>query len=335
VAHLTPQDAAREWKSGSLRPVYLLTGGDSALKSTAVDYLKKSANAGDLDLSEFSGTEEAQASEIVSACSTLPMLSVRRLVVVRALKLGLRGRKLLADYLGNPAGTTVLVLLSPETAKKETLSAAAARSGAVVEFGPLKPAEAADRLRREASRAGFEISAEAAAFVVEEAGCDWGILRGEIEKIGAFVGPGKTASSADAAACLGYRAEAGPFDLDNALDAGDAAGALRVLERMIDDDSDIFGILPKIKSSFNKRLRAKRLLASGRTPDETAREVRIPFFKAGEFLRKARRQDEADLVAGLEACLQAETALKSKAWIDPVIEIQGLVLRACGKGGRA
>lgn len=335
----SPEAALKAWKQGKPAPVYLFAGEDSTSKSAAIAALKAALGVDDLNVSEFSGDQESQAAEIVSLCRTAPMFSPRRLVVVHDVKLGKSGRELLAEYPASPSDTSVLVVFYPEALpsyksgidKDPVLRAFSARAEVVV-FGPLTREEAARRMREEAKRSGFELSDEAVEAVLEEAGTQWGIIQSELEKIRLFLKGKKSASTADILACLGYRQEAGPFELGNALERRDLKASLGVLRRMLEEGSTVYELMPQVSRAVLVQLKAKRLLKAGVSEFELWGKLRI-FDKGrqGSFLKAVKALSDARLVGDLRACLRVEADLKSKAWLDADIELEGLVARLCAK----
>ncbi|MFA6030354.1 MAG: DNA polymerase III subunit delta [Elusimicrobiota bacterium] len=325
----TPEAAEREWAEGRFRPVYLFVGEDAAGKGQAVEALRKALKVDDFNFSDYAGELESQAGEIVAAASTPPMFSERRFVLSREVKLGLGGRKALVEYLKDPLPSTVLVLLSGERKAdaKDSVVAAASRSGLVVFFGPLRPEQACARLREEAKRLGFALSEAAAALVVDEVGSEWGILRGELEKIRLFLGERKEASEEAILACLGYRPETGPFDFANALDDGDPVAALRILRRKFEEGEEAFGPLRQLTTAVNKQLKAKRMMKAGISRFDMFGQLRVfGPSRQDRFIQAVNKAGEARLLASLRACHETEAALKSKAWLDPACELERLVV---------
>ena len=331
---LAPESFQEELRKKRFRPAYYLFGEDSEAKLAALEALKTAVAAGDFDLTEFSGESDAQALEVVAACSTPPMLSQRRLVTVRGARFGAAGRRALADYLRDPLKSTTLAVLSPAARIEgdDVLANAARALGAAVDFRPLSEGEAAARLLREAKASGLELEPAAAQRMVEEAGTVWGVLKTELEKVRLFCAGRKRATLADALACLGYRKELKPWELTDALEARDGIRTLKLLRRLLEDGEDPFSLLYRVTTSLNQTLQAQRLARSGASPEQAAGMLRMPpsmAWKVSKLMAKSREADEAGLVQGLKACLRVETALKSQAWLDPAIELETLVAGLC------
>lgn len=333
MPELTPKALAAEWKAGRIRPAYLFLGEDAGAKALALEALKKLLAVQDLDFAEFPGRSDDEAPAAADACATLPMLSKRRLVVVRDARYGAAGRKILAEYLRRPLESAVLVLFSEEKKAdpKDPAAAAVAAAGGVVRFAALSEADAGARLRDAARKAGCELSEDAARLMVEEAGSEWGILKAELDKVLLFSKGRGRAGVEEVAACLGFRREANVFDLAKFLERRDAARALALLRRLLEEGEDQFSLLPKIVGAVRTRLRAKRLVKSGAPEEAVFRQLRVSRYHNPDYLRTAAKTPEGALIRALDACLDTEAALKSQAWLDPRIELETLVLKVCGK----
>ena len=203
---LRPAELLKEWQAGKFRPVYYFFGEESAAKADAVLKLKELFKADDFNLREFSGEPNSEAPAAVAEALTLPVFSDKRLVIVRSPKLPAEARAIYADYLKSPSPSTTLVLLSEDRRpdKKDALAGAASAAGAACIFSPLTDEEAISRLTAEAKKAGKTLTQEAAEALVGEAGTDWGILAGELEKLVLFAGAGAELGAAAALQCLGY-----------------------------------------------------------------------------------------------------------------------------------
>lgn len=330
---LTPKALGLEWQRGEYRPAYYLFGEDIGSKSLAIQTLRRFLKSDDFNTSDYSGDSDDQANDIVATCSTPPMFSDRRLVIVRNVRLGAGGRKKIADYLRTPLDTTILVLVSGDRkpASRDALAAGVEALGGVVLFKPLRAGEAVDRLRDAARRSGFELDSDAADFLVEETGGVWGILRAELEKVRLFISGKSSAGLADVRTCLGYSRETNPFELSRSIERRETVKSLTLLRGRLKEGESPFALLHKIKLSVRKQLKAKRMAKSGATTEQIFRELRLQKYYDRDFLERASRIGEGALMKSLRDCLDTEVSLKSKTWLEPAIELEQLVLKVCGK----
>jgi DNA polymerase-3 subunit delta len=329
---LRPDDLLKEWRAGKFRPVYYLFGEQSAEKADALLKLKTLFKADDFNLREFSGDAGSEAAAAVAESLTLPVFADKRLVIVRSPKLPAEARSVFADYLKSASPTTTLVLLSDDRRpdKKDALAAAVSAAGAVCVFSPLSEEEAAERLISEAKKAGKTLSPEAADALVAEAGTDWGILAGELEKLTLFVGKAADIGLDAVAPCLGYRKSADPWAFEKLISGRDLKACLTQLGEQYADakpEEVTFRTLAQVRGAYLKQLRAKRLLKAGVAQREI--ETRLRIFYDSSFFARAARVTEERLRRDLRRCLEVESDLKSKTWLDPKLELERLVVELC------
>ncbi len=329
---LRPGDLVAEWKTGKFRPVYYLFGEESASKADAVLQLKALFKADDFNLREFTGDPNSEQAAIISEALTLPVFSDRRLVIVRNPKIPAEARGALAGYLKSVNAATTLVLLSEDRRpdKKDALFNAASAVGAVCVFSPLSEEEAVERLIDEAKKAGKTLAPEAAAALAAEAGTDWGILAGELEKAIIFAGKSADIDLEAVSSSLGFRKAVDPWAFERLISSRDLPACLSYLREAFADakpDEVVFRSLAQARGAYLKQLKAKRMLKAGLQQREI--ETRLRIFYDNGFFARAQRVSEERLRRDLRRMLEVETDLKSKAWLDAKIEFEILVVELC------
>ena len=329
---LKPNDLAAEWKAGKFRPVYYLFGEESASKTDAVLRLKALFKADDFNLREFTGDPSSEHPAIVSEALTLPVFADKRLVIVRNPKIPAEARAALAEYLKAPSTTTTLVLLSEDNKpdRKNALANAAAAAGAVCVFAPLTEEDAVDRLQAEAKKAGKNMPAEVAAALVEQAGTDWGILAGELEKALIFAGQAADIGLEAVSASRGTGKAIDPWAIDRLVTTRDLKACLSYLRDAFAESKPeevVFGTLAKARAAYLKQLKAKRMLKAGLAQRDI--EMKLRIFYDRDFFQRARRVTEERLRRDLRRLLEVETDLKSKSWLDAKIELESVVIELC------
>lgn len=329
---LKPNDLAAEWKAGKFRAVYYLFGEESAAKADSVLKLKALFKPDDFNLREFSGDPNSEHPAIISEALTLPVFADRRLVIVRSPKIPAEARAAFADYLRAPSTTTTLVLLSEDRRpdKKDALANAAAAAGAVCIFSPLTEEEAVERLLAEAKKAGKNLDPEAAAALAGEAGTDWGILSGELEKALLFAGKATDIGMEAVSASMGFRKATDPWAFERLVSARDLKACLTYLREAFADakpDEVVFRSLAQARAAYLKQLKAKRMLKAGTSTRDI--EMKLRIFYDRDFFARAQRVSEERLRRDLRRLLEVETDLKSKAWLDAKIELECVVVELC------
>ena len=265
---------------------------------------------------------------------------------------------------GIPAGA-VLILTAEVVDQRRALFKRIAEAGAVVDCGvrtgkagetQMKPEVARARIAEAVHRAGKRIDDGAATCIVDRTGFSVRMLESELEKILLYVGSRAEVHLADVLAVLSTSREAGIFDLTNAVESRDVAGALRALRALAGQREAAPAILGMIAATLRSLIVARcaldgrlegqfdsrmayggfqsrvvpRLTADGGPDDGSAARLRAMHpFRAFNLLKAAHRFTLAELLRGLEAIHQADLALKTTGQAEGVI-LETLALTLCG-----
>jgi DNA polymerase-3 subunit delta len=308
-------------------PVYLVRGGDPTVLADEVKALVAEL-VGDADASlaveELSG-EEYLLAAVVDAAQTPPFLGDRRVVVARD-----TGRFTTADavplvaYLGDPLHSSTVVLVAGGGQVPRTLVDAVRKVGHVVETGvPAgkgRSAWVAARLRDGPVR----LDGQATALVAAHLGEDVGRIGSLLEILGAAFGPGARVGADDVTPFLGQEGSVAPWDLTDAIDAGDVAAALGHLRRLLAAGGrHPLVVLATLHTHYGRML---RLDGSG-VADERAAAAALGItgstFPAKKALTSCRRLGHAGVARAIELLADADLALKGAVdWPgDAVLEV--------------
>jgi DNA polymerase-3 subunit delta len=267
-----------------------------------------------------------------------------------------------------PAGA-VLILTAEAVDQRRALFKRISESGVVVNCGvrtgklgetQMKPDVARVRIQDAVERAGKRIDDDAVTAIVERTGFSVRALDSELEKILLYVGSRTEVRRADVLEVLSSSREASIFDLTNALEERDAAGALRALRALTVQREAAQATLGMVASTvrglivaravLDRRLDGQldarvtyatfqgrvlpRLAADEETDDGSAAKIRgMHPFRAFNLLKAAGRFTQAELVRGLEAVHDADLALKTSGQPEGLI-LEALAVTLCGGEGR-
>ena len=301
--------------AGTPPAVALLHGPEALLLDDAVRRVTRGLfpEGGDLTLSrEILDSRDAGSDGIVQAALLLPWTGSRRLVVARNIEeLGARAADPLAAYCRAPNPSTVLMLLAPQVlTASHWLHKAVPRPLAVAVQAPLG-GQLVAWLRARARTEGIELTADAAALLVQLAGDDLTHLCGEVEKAALAGGAdNRRVSAAEVRAVVGETRARHVFDLTRALVERDRAAALMLLSTLLGAGEDPFALLGMLAREARAAWRAADGLSAGRPEDEIARELGRPPGAAAAMIERARTL-RPDLAARqLRRCWEAERRLK-------------------------
>lgn len=216
-----------------LLPVYLLVGDDGQKKEVLENRMRKRfCDLGDpaLNTESFSA-QDADVEGIINACLTLPFACGMRLVILKnADGLKTQEQNELADYLKNPASTSVLFLTAKKLAKNTRLykSIEAISKTCIVDCASPKSYEFKNYVLGVAKTKGVAFDRAAIDKFLELVGNDTVLINTEIDKLAAK-GAGKAPISVEDLEMLVSRsADVKPWDLTDAFSAKDLAKVLEL-----------------------------------------------------------------------------------------------------------
>lgn len=323
-------------------PVYLVRGDDPSLVAQAAHALTaRLVGSGDptLMVEEFGGpgVDDFDVGAVIDACTTPPFLVERRVVVVReAGQLVAADAKRLVTYLEDPLPTTALVLVGGGGTVPPTLSKAVGARGELVETavgtGRARSQWLADHLRGGPVR----LDGAATALLSDHLGGDMGRLAGLLATLASAYGPGATVSVDDLEPFLGEAGSLAPWDLTDAVDAGDTAKALSVLHRMLAaGDSHPLVVMTMLHRHYRQIL---RLDGAGVTsPDDAAVLLGLrSSFPAKKALAQATRLGAVRVARAIRLLADADLDLRGSTGLpgEAVLEVLVARLSRLGRQGR-
>ncbi len=317
------EELSSEIAAGTIRPAYLLAGEEPLLRDDALATIQAAVLAdgpSDFNLDRLAG-ENATPASLRDAVAALPMLSPRRLVVLRDPE-GRRGSAeeltdAIAEVVPELAGQaqTVFVVTAEKADRRLRWVKAFAEPAAFVDCSPPRPGSTLKSfVRAEAKRQGLSLERGVAELLANRVGPQLLLLRQEIAKA-ALVAGSKKISLADAEISTGQVAEAPIWDLTDAIGEGRTADAIGLLSRILDAGAAPQLVLASLASHFRKLVR----LASGaRVPG--------PPFVVRKLESQVRRYPPTRLTACLEAIHDVDMQLKGASSMRPAMALERLVL---------
>lgn len=334
--------AALDWLSQSARceipAVCVLHGDDSFLKRQALGLLRQNVLGGEdaeFSFSAFDGTS-ATLADVSKELATVAMFGGgKRLVVVEdADEFVTRYRAELEDYVARPRKTAVLVLLVGSFPSNTRLAKAVGQSGLAVDCSAPPQQQMAGWLTSWAATFHqVKIARPAAELLVETIGPEPGLLDQELAKLSLVAGADNKVTAEMVHEMVGgWRARTTWQMLDAAL-AGDVAGTLTQLERLLAAGETPVGLLGQVSASLRRLAAATRLIlqaeAAGRsiTVRQALEQAGVRSFvlqKTERELRRLGRQRAGQLYRWL---LEADLDLKGDSALPPRLILERLLMR--------
>ncbi len=280
------------------------------------------------------GAPDLDVGVMVDALTTPPFIADRRVVVARD-----AGRLLAADAgrlvacLEDPIPGVVLVLVSGGGTIPAALVKAADRLGRVVDTavgtGRARTQWLVDRLHD----APVRLDARAATLLGDHLGGDLSRVHGLLDTLAAAYGPGAAVDSARLQPFLGEAGRVAPWDLTDAIDAGDTSAALTALGRLLGPGgSHPLVVLSILHRHYQAML---RLDGAGVTSGEQAATLlgMRSAFPARKALEQGRRLGPARLGRAVTLLADADLDVRGRSGLPDATVLEVLVGRLSRLGG--
>jgi DNA polymerase-3 subunit delta len=337
-------------------PVYLVKGDDDVLlHETAISLVRDLVGDGDrtlmvdeLDSARYERENgDAHIGPLVDAAQTPPFLTDRRVVVGRQVG-GFSTTEAVAPviaYLSDPLPTTALVLVWEKGPKPGArlaripakLTDAIKKAGGVIVEAAAATGRARDAwLDEQLGGSGLTFDNRARALIAQTIGEDGGLLVGLLPTLVGIFGAGARLSADDIEPYLGQSGGVKPFELTDAIDAGDVSTALDRLHRLMLGGG--WHPLQVMASLTGHYLRMVALDGSGVGDEKAAAELlglKGSTFPAKKALAQSRKLGSERLAEFAGLLAQADVDLRgAKAW-PPELVVEVLIARLASRSPRS
>lgn len=257
---LTPVQLRKQIAAGETGPLYLLVGEDDAEKASVAAEFGGMVDEGlrAFNVERLYGGEMS-VDDLVQAAGLLPMMAPRRVVIV------LEGEKLLVPkreteasekeqarleaFIKNPPPHATVVFVCGPLDRRRRAVKQLREQAAIVDCGTIEDAGDAERwVKTRAARDGINLDAGAVRALVARGGNDIVRLRSALERVTLYALGQPVVTADDVKQVLAPPADAQEeWGISNAIQNGDAAGALRQLTAALDNGSAAPLVLGQIR----------------------------------------------------------------------------------------
>jgi DNA polymerase III subunit delta len=328
-------------------PIHLMKGSEPAVLGDTLRKLvddlvgdgDRSLVVEELDADSYTtgDGDGAEIAVLVNAAQTPPFLTDSRVVVAR--HAGLFGTNdavaSLVAYLDAPLDTTTLVLVWEKGPRQSKLPAvpkplaAALKASGGVEHDTSPPAQKGRRgswIDDQVKEAGLSLSPGARKLIEHRVGEDVGRVGALLRTLHSTFGAGAKLDETDIEPYLGEHGGVAPWDLTDAIDAGDSQLALERLHRLLGaGERNALGILYTLHGHYRRML---ALDGADVTDEKAAAELLgISPYPAKKALGQGRRLGSERVAASIRLIAGADLDLRGmKAW-SPELVLEVLVAR--------
>ena len=336
--------------------VRLVTGDDPVLLAEAVAGIVRET-LGDEDRSlALEQLDEASLrvpeggwslAPLVDAARTEPFLAARRVVVGRHLtRFSRQGQHdELVRLLESLPATTDLILVwergvdpvmggrLPAVPKGLTAAVKAAGGTRIDVNPPARKSDASKWLRDQLKQSSLMFEPAAVAAVDDLVGADRGNVVGLLRTLEGALGTGSTVTAEDVAVYGGDAGSVVPWELDDAIDRGDIAAALKVLHRLLPSRHPL-QLLAALHGRYQRMLRLDGAGAADEHQAAAMLGMKGSTFPARKILGQTRRLGSERVARAIRLLAGADLALRGTVdWPDELV-LEVLVARLAALSAR-
>ena len=301
--------------------VRLVSGADEILTAeavlSAVAELVGDADRADV-LDEFAGDEYTPADVVISA-STPPMLATHRVVVARGLsRFGAAELAPLVAWLDDPCPTTDVVLEWDAGRVPRSLAEAVEAVGGQRVASDV-PGGARNRrtwIEERLAEAPVQLDARARASVVEHLGAELSRLGALLETLAAVFGHGARLDADDVLPYLGAEGDVPPWDLTDAIDRGNVATTLAVLQRMWGAGRHPLAVTAAVANHITRMARLDGASAANEKEAAAVLGLRGSTLPARKALDGCRRRGSDGIARAVEQLAAADMDMRGRSGLD-------------------
>lgn len=324
-----------------MRALYLIAGSDGAKIDATRGRLRtraeREAGADALEVfepGEGRGMPDHEA--LLAAIPAMSLMESRRYLLADGVERW-RDRQLeaVAAAVGELPPDLTLVLIARAKAPPKLAKAVKAAQGEIHEFEAPKAREMPRVLVADSERLGFRLEPGAARVLVDRMGANPVRLQHELERLALWAGEGGEVTVADLEAMIADTSEAAVWSLSDALLERDAAGALRIGERLIEQGENVTGLIYGLASRLRSACAAAAQLEEGVPPKQVESSLKMHPYAAKQLVARLRDTDVASLRTATEALADLELWCRGGADYGDELALTLALRRAAGAAAAA
>lgn len=312
--------------------IILFAGEEDFLKGQELSRIKAELFKRDevnLNYDIFYG-READGEKIIECVRTRPLLSSRRLVVIKDIEqLSSFNKELLLNYCSHPSQFTLLIL---ETRQKNTnrdkFLTSISQYARVIFFRPLYAEKLSPWIRQRLKAESKKISNDALELLKENAPEGLGQIARLLENIVIYAKGRDEITSKDIEKFIGSDINANTFKFADALGEKNSPRAIGILTALFKEGKETLQILGMILWHLRRIDKAKRMIESGRTKSDLGRALKINPYFLGNFFRQLDCFSAEDLRVAFRILLETDSDIKSGR-IKPNLSLELAVVKLC------
>lgn len=256
--------------------------------------------------------KETSTDEIADAIESYPMISEKKLVIIRDSGIFKKPKEEVAEFwneeLKRLPDYCVLLFVEDNVDKRSSVYKTISKHGTAVEFAYLKPYELTAWVQGEVLKAKKKMSKDVIEYFVSI--CQDGLinLKNELDKL--IIASEDEITETDVKKVVSKSVNVQVFDLTDCIMDKNADKAFSILADLKTAKESAFTVLYLLNSAFDKMLLAKVMFADGATKDEVDKRIGLPPFIAKKYYDGAKKFSEEFLAKRVCRVPELDLAIK-------------------------
>lgn len=318
-------------KHNKLRHAYLFTVREEYEFHQVLSEIKKKylpEGLEDFNFDSLTG-EETSLSEIVNMAATAPMMSEKRIVLVKnAEKIGDSGIERFTEFIEIDREDSLLILAAGENIPSTGWAKLLKKNGMVIEFDKLDEKNITGWIINYLKKKGYSINTTAAKLLVSQIGNNLDLITRQLDKAMLCFNPGEMIDD-DSLQKLVLRSRRHNYwELSDAAAERNLKKTLLILNEMLDDGEPEVVILGILNNFFYRLLTARNLLSSGVHPEKVCDIIGQKWYR-DKFLKQVSRFSQGKLEKVFSEMRQADENIKT-GYMTVRDNLERLVYSICG-----
>jgi DNA polymerase III subunit delta len=303
-------------KGKKYAPIYLFIGEEDFFSEECVDLVIQDLLTADtkaFNLDVVYGSK-ADASQVIAHATSFPMMSDRRVVVIKEFDKLLSDdsvKELVSAYVARPLESTCLVLLAEKPDFRTKPFSDLKKKGAVFSFNPLYDSQVPSWIAARCKNMGKEVDVEACRLMQAYIGNSLRAIQNELDKVFMYLGERTRVTPEDIADVVGVSRGFTILDLQNAIGKKNIGEAIRIVKRMIETGEKPQLTIMMLTRYFNLIWKVQDMLKHGATEPGVISATKISPYYFKDYSEAARRFSSSQIENSFGVLLEADLQLKS------------------------
>ena len=274
--------------------------------------LKLDAAGNPFGFQRFRATEHP-AQTVLDEANALGFFNAKKVVWYRELEaLKADDQKLLLEYLSSPNPDTLLILDALKLDGRSSLAQNAALKKNQVEFEVKSGSEVSGFIHELLKDlGGLTMAKDLENRLTQDFPENLRLLAQNIEKMAAHNGYRSPLTLKNYEVVIQDDEEINVFVLVDAITEKNTVKALQMQKVALRQKDAVFGLVGLLRRQFELLLRAKEMMKQRLSPDDIAKQCRIPPFKKSQFLRQTQKMGDEEISLKYGLIAECDYALKS------------------------